>query len=66
MKRTFPCGEADYLTDYAVPLPTAAGYHRRFTPRQIVELHQAGISPDLANQQDPLFNSLQIIALLDP
>jgi hypothetical protein len=60
------CGEADYLTAYSIPLKTAAEYAQRFTPRQVVELHQAGIGPDVANGQDVALCSLDIIALLQP
>lgn len=52
MTRKFPCGEADYLTAYNVPLKTAAQYERRFTPRQIVELWHNGITPTEANAKD--------------
>ena len=61
MRRRFPCGEADYLTDHGVPLQVAAQYARRYGPAAIRELHHAGIGPDTANATHGL-NATQIIA----
>lgn len=62
MKRLFHCADADYLVEHQVPLKVAAQYERRYGPAAIRELHEHGITPEIANTAPPGMNASQVIA----
>lgn len=47
--RRLLCSEAEYLRTYGIKPETAAEFDRRFTPRNVVDLVQAGVSASEAN-----------------
>lgn len=60
--RRLRCAEADYLQERGVPLTVAVLYEYRFGPAAIRELHEAGITPDLANKAPTGLNASEVVA----